>query len=99
MIKDEVYMYRIKPYSYNQAKLLGVQIFPSDNPKKKIEVYDKSGKFLFYIGDPKYSDYPTYLETHGREYAENRRRLYRLRHAKEANKKGTRGWAALNILW
>jgi hypothetical protein len=92
-------MYRIKQYSYNQAKLLGVQIFPSDNLKYKIEVYDKNGKFLFYIGDNKYSDYPTYLETHGREYAENRRRLYKLRHNKEANKKGSRGFYSYHILW
>ena len=32
--------YIIKPYSYQQAEKLGVQIFSSDNPKKKIEVYD-----------------------------------------------------------
>ena len=92
-------MYRIKQYSYDKAKMLGVQIFPSDNPKHKIEVYDKSGKFLFYIGDPKYSDYPTYLETDGEVYASTRRQLYRKRHAKEGNKKGTRGWAAFHILW
>lgn len=92
-------MYRIKNYSYNQAKILGVQIFPSGNPKHKIEVYDKQGVFICYIGDPKYSDYPTYLETHGKEYAENRRRLYRLRHHKEANKIGTRGFFSLHILW
>lgn len=92
-------MYRIKDYSYNQARFFGVQIFPSDNPKHKIEVYDKSGKFLFYIGDSKYSDYPTYLETHGKEYADNRRRLYRLRHNKEANKIGTRGFYSYHILW
>jgi hypothetical protein len=92
-------MYRIKQYSYNRAKELGVQIFPSENPKYKIEVYDNRGLFLFYIGDNNYSDYPTYLETHGREYAENRRRLYRLRHHKEANKVGTKGYYAYNILW
>ena len=95
-------MYRIKPYSYNQANLLGVQIFPSDNPKYKIEVYDKSGKFLFYIGDAKKylnNDYATYLETHNKQYADERRRLYRLRHAKEGNKKGTKGYYSFNILW
>ncbi len=92
-------MYRIKQYSYDKAKMLGVQIFPSDNPKHKIEVYDKSGKFLFYIGDPKDSYYPTYLETDGEVYASTRRQLYRKRHAKEGNKKGTRGYYAFHILW
>jgi hypothetical protein len=95
-------MYRIKDYSYNQANLLGVQIFPSENPKYKIQIYDKSGKFLFYIGDAKNylnNDYPTFLETHGKEYAEFRRSLYRKRHHKEANKIGSRGYYAYNILW
>lgn len=92
-------MYRIKPYSYNQAKILGVQIFPSDNPKHKIEVYDKHGIFICYIGDPRYSDYPTYLETDGEFVANDRRRLYRLRHHKEARKIGTRSFYAFHILW
>jgi len=92
-------MYKIKQYSYDKAKILGVQIFPSDNPKHKIEVYDKKGIFICYIGDPKYSDYPTYLETDGEVYAHSRRLAYRKRHAKEANKKGTRGFYAYHILW
>lgn len=92
-------MYKIQPYSYSQAKKLNVQIFPSGNPKYKIEVYDKSGKFLFYIGSPAYGDYATYLETKGRVYAEERRRLYKLRHAKEGKAIGTKGYYAFNLLW
>ena len=43
-------------------------------------------------------DYPSYIETEGKKYADERRRLYHLRHSKD-NIKGTKGWYALNILW
>lgn len=92
-------MYRIKPYSYIQANRLGVQIFPSTNTKHKIEVYDKNGVFICYIGSPAYSDYATYLETHGQEYANKRREAYRKRHFKTAQKKGSASFYAYNILW
>jgi hypothetical protein len=90
--------YDIKPYTYHQAKLLDVKVFPSDNPKYKIEVYDgDTGQFLFYGGDPDYSDFPTYAETHGLEYAKRRRKLYWIRHAKEP--RGSRGWYIKKLLW
>jgi hypothetical protein len=93
-------MYRIKPYSYERADLFGVKIYPSENPKYKIEMYDaRTGVFLGYGGSSRYSDYPTYLETHGKEYAENRRRLYWIRHEKDASKVGSKGWLVANILW
>jgi hypothetical protein len=91
--------YKIKKYTLDKAKELGVQVFPSDNPKYKIEVYDSDGVFLFYGGSPLYSDYPTYMETHGREFANERRRLYRLRHKKEIDKKGSRGATIAELLW
>ena len=59
-------MYKILPYSYEQSKKLKLQIHPSDNPKYKIKVYDSDGKFLFYGGYPQYSDYPHYIESHGK---------------------------------
>ena len=54
-------VYKIKDYSYQQAVKLGVEIKPSTNPKKKIDVY-KNSKKIVSIGAMGYNDYPTYLE-------------------------------------
>ncbi len=89
--------YKIKPYSYDQAKKLGVDIKPSMNPNKKIDVY-KNNQFLYSIGDINYSDYPTYLETKGEDFANYRRRLYHLRHKRD-NVPNTKGHYALRLLW
>ena len=96
--------YIIKPYSYQQAEKLGVQIFASDNPKKKIEVYDSEGNFMFYGGDPNFLDYPSYMELEERGlapvgYAKERRRLYRIRHKKELDKINSKGWFIGRLLW
>lgn len=89
--------YQIKKYSFNQAKKLNVKIYPSTNPSKKIDIY-KDDIFITSIGSISYCDYPTYLELEGKKYADERRRLYHLRHKKD-NIIGTKGWYALNILW
>jgi hypothetical protein len=92
-------MYTIKDYSYKQAKKLNVQIRPSTNPKKKLDVYTKDNNFICSIGSIDYSDYPTYLETKGKDYADNRRRLYKIRHEKNRKKEGTPSFWADNLLW
>jgi hypothetical protein len=93
-------IYKILPYTYKKAKQLGLTVFPSDNPKYKIEIYDEeTGAFLYYGGNPKYSDYPHYIQSHGKQYADNRRRLYRIRHSKEIANKGSRGWVINKLLW
>ena len=93
-------VYQIKKHTLDRAKELGLKVFASDNPKYKIEVYDGlSGHFLFYGGDSNYSDYPSYLESHGREYANERRRLYRIRHQKEINNIGSKGSIIAYLLW
>lgn len=92
-------MYDILPYTYKQAKKLEVSVFPSDNPKYKIEVYDKNGLFMFYGGDPNFSDYPHYIKSHGKEYADNRRRLYYIRHKKDIENIGSRGYIISKLLW
>lgn len=84
-------MYVITEYSRQQARKLGVELRLSSNPKKKIDVY-KDGKKIASIGDINYSDYGTYLKTKGKAYADERRRLYRIRHKGENN-------YSLKILW
>jgi len=92
-------MYTIKDYSYNQAKKLNVQIRPSTNTKKKLDVYNMKGQFICSIGAIDYGDYPTFIETKGKEYADNRRRLYKIRHEKNRHKVGTPSYWADNLLW
>ena len=90
-------MYKIKKYSYDQAKKLGVIIFPSKYKNKKIDVY-KGDKYIYSIGNINFNDFPTYLETKGEKYANERRRLYKIRHKKE-DIPNTKGYYALHILW
>ena len=71
-------MYEITDYSKKQASKLGVTIKPSTNKKKKIDVF-RNGNKLTSIGDINYSDFPTYMKEKGKKYAEERRRLYKLR--------------------
>jgi hypothetical protein len=87
-------MYKIKDYSYKKAKELGVEIKPSTNKNKKIDVI-KKGKVIASIGDINYKDYPTYIQEKGLSYAKERRRLYNIRHKndKELTKKYSK------ILW
>jgi hypothetical protein len=91
-------MYHITEYSKQQAKKLNVKIKPSTNPMKKIDVF-KNNEKIATIGDIRYSDYPTYMITKGKEYANSRRRLYRIRHKNDMNKTGTNGYYANKILW
>ena len=88
-------MYHITEYSYQKAKQMGLEIFPSKRKYKKIDVY-KDGKYLVSIGDIRYKDYPTFLAQDGLEIAEKHRKLY---HARHRNNDGLAGKLALAILW
>ena len=92
-------MYDIHPRTQRIADKLGVVIFPSDKPKYKLDIYDGRGLFMFSVGAMGYSDYPTYLETHGKEYADERRRLYMIRHAKGIKNEGSKSWVVWKMLW
>jgi hypothetical protein len=96
-------MYHITQYSFKKAKELGVVIKPSHKKDKKIDIFyfDKKRKEYVYIcsiGSIKYKDYPTYLKEN-KILAEERRRLYYIRHKKDAHIKGTPGYYAAKILW
>jgi hypothetical protein len=91
-------LYEIKPYSYEQAKKLDVTIKPSHLANKKIDVI-KDGKIIASIGAKGYKDFPTHLEEKGLKYANKRRKLYKIRHAKDLNNKNGNGYWSSAILW
>ncbi len=91
-------MYKITNYSKQQAKKLGVKIKPSTQKGKKIDVF-KGDKKVASIGAIDYNDYPTYIKKFGRAYADDRRRLYKLRHEKYRNIPDTPSFYSDKILW
>jgi hypothetical protein len=88
-------MYNITKYSKDQAEKLGVVIKPSKKVNKKIDVF-KNNELIVSIGDKRYKDYPTYIIENGLDYANERRKLYKNRHKKDA---GVAGFYAKKILW
>lgn len=95
--------YRIKSYSYEQAKKLGVDIAPSKTKGKKIDVF-KNGEKVASVGALGMNDYPTYLEKERdgkveKGTANRRRKAYKTRHEKDRHTKGTKGYYADKLLW
>ena len=94
--------YKILPRTYKIAEKHNLIIYPSENPKYKIEVYrDDDGKYLGRIGANSYLDYPYYLalEKNGyfeKGYADKRKELYLKRHSKD---KSLKGILAKKLLW
>ena len=90
--------YFITNYTKNQAKKLGVVVKKSKIKGKKIDVF-KNEKKIASIGAIGYMDYPSYIKTKGKKYAEERRKLYKQRHNKDRNVKGSNGYYADKLLW
>lgn len=88
--------YKITEYSKQKAKELNVIIKPSKKKNKKIDVY-KDGHLISSIGSIQNKDYPTYIKENGKQYADERRRLYRLRHKHDVN--SGNGYYANKLLW
>jgi hypothetical protein len=91
-------MYKISDYSKQKARELNVTIKPSKNKKKKIDVY-KNGEVIASIGALGYKDYSIYLKENGKEYADQRKKLYKLRHKNDLNNKKGNGFWSNAILW
>ena len=90
--------YTITKYTKDRAKALGVKVKRSTNKKKKIDVF-KDKKKIASIGAIGYGDYPTFMKTKGKEFADKRRAAYKKRHQKNRLKKGTNGYYADKLLW
>ena len=91
-------MYHITNYSKGKAKELNVIIKPSKNKNKKLDVF-KDGKKIASVGAIGYMDYPNYIETKGLKYANERKKLYKIRHSKDLNKTNSNGFYANKLLW
>jgi len=94
--------YVITQYTKQRAKELNVIVKQSTNKNKKIDVFDKSGNKLASVGAIGYLDYPTYTKTKGKTFADERRRLYLIRHGKDPDKKDgkfTPSYWAKTLLW
>lgn len=87
-------MYDILPYSFKQAKKLGVEIQPSKKKGKKIDVI-KNNKVITSIGAIGYQDFPHYLKEN-KELAKQKQKAYKARHK---NNNGLAGFYANKILW
>jgi hypothetical protein len=95
--------YKILPYTEKQAKKIGVEVKPSKNILKKIDVF-KNGVKVASVGARGMNDYPTYMELEKRGvypkgYANKRRTLYKQRHEKDRHIKGSNGYYADKLLW
>lgn len=95
--------YKIKQYTKNQAKKLGLTVKPSKTKGKKIDVFKKGDKVAS-VGAIGYKDYPTYMELEKKGKvpkgtASKRRKLYKIRHNDDRKIKGTRGYYADKLLW
>jgi len=92
-------MYKISLYTKRKAKQLNVIVLPSEKKNKKIDVYDVYGNLLASVSDPNYLDYPSYLRYCGKKIADEKRKLYKIRHQKDRSVKGSPGYYADQLLW
>jgi len=92
-------MYLITTYTKKKAKKLNVIVLPSEKKNKKIDVYDVYGNFIVSVGDINYLDFPNYTKIYGKKIADERKRLYKIRHKKDRVVKGTAGYYADQLLW
>ena len=84
--------YSITSSQREKAQNLGVIIKVSSRKKKKLDVYDAvTGEYIASIGDINYDDYYTYQKSEGLEYANARRRLYKIRHGSDIKVKTKAG--------
>jgi len=91
--------YKITKRQRMNAKRIGVEIKPSKSSSKKLDVFNKKGEKVASIGAKGYKDYDIYLRTRGKTFADERRRLYKIRHQGNRTRRGTAGYYADQILW
>lgn len=93
-------MYKITDYTFEQAQNLDVIVTPSKRKNKKIDIYDnRDRQYITSVGDKRYGDYPTFMETRGKAFAEERRKRFHQRFQNKASVEGSDAYYALKLLW
>ena len=64
-----------------------------------IFIFNKKGEKLASVGALGYGDYPTFKNLYGKEYADERRKLYKERHESDRHVRGSAGYYADKLLW
>ncbi len=90
--------YKISERTKQKAKALGVSVKLSSNKSKKIDVI-KDNRKIASIGDSQYKDFHVYKREDGIKKANERKRLYKIRHQKTRVKKGTPSFYSDQLLW
>ena len=92
--------YSISQYTKDKANKLHVYVKTSSNKHNKIDVFDKkNNKKIASVGACGMMNYPSYIKSKGIKYANKRSKLYKVRHDKYRNKKGTNSYYADKLLW
>tara|TARA_R110000787_G_scaffold198755_2_gene309854 strand:- start:166 stop:471 length:306 start_codon:yes stop_codon:yes gene_type:complete len=101
-------MYKITEHTKNRLNDLNkklntdkINIDLSTNKNKKLDIFIQNDK-VGSIGSLGSSDYGTYITSHGKDYAESRKKLYYQRHKNEKDIKDgevTNSWFAKYFLW
>ena len=97
-------LYEVTPIIRERARKIGVEVRPSRRKGKKLDAYDIDGKYITSFGARGYPDYHVYKKEYGSKVADEKRRLYKLRHEKDRHVKYrdgrlTAGYLADQILW
>ena len=90
--------YTITDHTLQKAKQMNVTVQLSEQKNKKLDVFKNDVKIAT-IGDSRYKDFPTYVIENGIEFANQRKRLYYLRHKKDIEKLDSYGLYAAKLLW
>ena len=90
--------YIITHYTLKRAEQMKVTVQLSEQKNKKLDVFKNDVKIAS-IGDSRYKDFPTYVIENGIEFANQRKRLYYIRHKKDIEKLNSNGFYAAKLLW
>ena len=90
--------YKISLATKKKAEEMGVSVKISTKKNKKIDIV-KGGKVIASVGDTRYKDFHIYKKEDGIKKADERKRLYKIRHQKTRVKKGTPSYYADKLLW